>query len=64
MKNKIPTMERILEGGEPSQEEILEFMKINSGESFYSAREKLREIAYGGKPPNGFDSWGTYWKCF
>ena len=57
-------MERILEGGEPSQEEILEFMKINSGESFYSAREKLREIAYGGKPPNGFDSWGTYWKCF
>jgi len=30
--------------------------------SYYGAREKLREIEYGGKAPDGYASWGDYWK--
>lgn len=47
-------------GKEPTDLEIRELMK--EGESYYSAREKLREKAYGGKPPYGYQSWGDYWK--
>jgi hypothetical protein len=34
--------------------------------SDYPAREALRSLAYGGscdsKSPNGYSSWGDYWK--
>jgi len=48
---------------EPSEDEIMEEME-RTGEGYYNAREKLRERAYGGKPPAGFDSWGDYWKAY
>ena len=48
-------------GEEPTQEQIYKHMiKIN--DNYYTAREQLRELAYGGKPPNGFSSWGDFWK--
>lgn len=53
-------MNKIPRGKEPTRAEIDELMK--QGESYYSAREKLREAAYGGKPPEGYRSWGDYWK--
>ena len=35
---------------------------------FYTAREELRRLAYGGyinaTPPNGYQSWGDYWKNY
>lgn len=34
-------------------------MEKHKGECYYSAREKLREKAYGGKPPGGYSSWGN-----
>lgn len=49
---------------EPTTEEIAAFMGANPDHSWYTAREALREKAYGGKPPNGFQSWGDYWKAF
>lgn len=52
----------IVEGKEPSQDEIAKWMKDSSESSYYAAREQLREKAYGGKPPNGCQSWGDYWK--
>jgi hypothetical protein len=48
---------------EPDHEEILQYIK-ESGDvhSYYSAREELRQLIYGGKvggtPPSGFSSWG------
>lgn len=60
---KVSTDARALQGKEPSNNEIADYMKKHSDESFYSAREKLREEAYGGKPPHGFQSWGDYWKA-
>jgi hypothetical protein len=39
-------------------------MKEHRGETYYTAREKLRELAYGGKPPDGYASWGDYWKSY
>lgn len=48
---------------EPTQEEVEKRMK-ETGERFYDAREALREAAYGGKPPDGFASWGDYWKSY
>lgn len=35
-----------------------------TGMSFYNAREQAREEKYGGKPPEGFRSWGDYWKAY
>lgn len=32
-------------------------------ENYYNARELLRERVNGGKPPDGYGSWGDYWKC-
>jgi hypothetical protein len=54
---------------EPTQEQIQQLIKKSKGKhSFYSAREELREMAYGGekgaKPPNGYSSWGDYWKSY
>ena len=49
-------------GKEPSDEEIRANMK-GPGD-FYAARETLRERAYGGKPPGGYQSWGDYWKSY
>ena len=46
----------------PTQEEIERYMKKHK-ENYYNARERLRELVYGGKPPNGFSSWGDYWKA-
>jgi len=48
---------------EPTKEDIQAKMD-ETGISFYEAREKLRELAYGGKPPYGFSSWGDYWKSY
>lgn len=50
-----------MEGKEPTKEEIEAYME-ETGENYYNSREKLRELAYGGKPPNGHKSWGDYWK--
>lgn len=46
---------------EPAAEKIQGIMD-ETGESFYNVRERLREEAYGGKPPHGFLSWGDYFK--
>ena len=48
---------------EPTEEEIRRYMKENN-ENYYNARERLREHAYGGKPPGGYSSWGDYWKSY
>ena len=47
----------------PTEEDVKKRRK-ETGESYYDARERLREIAYGGKPPYGFSSWGDYWKHY
>ena len=49
---------------EPTENDIKKRMKETGNESFYDARERLREAAYGGKPPHGFASWGDYWKSY
>ena len=49
---------------EPTDDEIWEYMRNNKFETYYTAREKLREKAYGGKPPDGYGSWGDYWKSY
>jgi hypothetical protein len=49
---------------EPTEREIRNRMKL-TGESYYTAREELREEAYGGtytKPPG--QSWGDFWKSY
>lgn len=46
--------ERALQGREPDPSEYHD----------YASRELAREKAYGGKPPNGFASWGDYWKSY
>ncbi len=60
---KIATPEQIANGVEPSEQKIREYMRIYQT-NWYSAREKAREDAYGGRPPSGFTDWGTYWKCY
>lgn len=56
-------MNEIPKGTEPTEEDIRQFIKKSDGmESYYTAREKLREKSYGGKPPGGYQSWGDYWK--
>jgi len=50
-----------IDGKEPTLEEIERYMKENKTD-FYNTREALREAAYGGKPPLGYQSWGDYWK--
>jgi hypothetical protein len=46
---------------EPTEKDIQARMEL-TGENYYGARERLREKAYGGKPPEGCSSWGDYWK--
>lgn len=49
---------------EPTEREIRNRMEL-SGESYYTAREELREEAYGKtytKSPG--QSWGDYWKSY
>ena len=50
---------------EPTEEDIQKFLKDNPSESWYTAREKLREAAYSEdhKKPAGM-SWGDYWKSY
>lgn len=48
----------------PTEKQIRDYMKSHKGHSYYTAREKLREEAYGGKPPAGYTSWGMYWKSY
>ena len=48
---------------EPTEEQI-KHLVLNSTHSYYTAREYLRELSYGGKPPNGYRSWGDYWKSY
>jgi hypothetical protein len=53
-----------LGGTEPTESQIRNRME-STGESYYTAREELREQAYGGthqKPPG--QSWGDYWKSY
>jgi len=52
-----------MNGREPTEKEIYDYMK-EFNENYYCAREKLRDDAYGGKPPYGFQSWGDYWKSY
>ena len=56
---KYPTLQQ-----EPLPELIQKYMQDNPGLGFYASRERLREQAYGGKAPNGFQSWGDYWKTY
>ena len=49
---------------EPREDEIFEYIKKHPGESYYTAREILRNKAYGGTPPNGYGSWGDFWKSY
>lgn len=51
------------EAKEPTLKEIFALIEENEM-NFYQAREILREKAYGGKPPEGFQSWGDYWKSY
>ena len=60
IKEVHPTQERIMQGKEPTIDEVVERMPEFNG-SFYNTREKMREEAYGGKPPD-YPSWGDYWK--
>jgi hypothetical protein len=46
---------------EPTDEEVLEYLRKNPTESFYSAREELRKRAYGRFIPDDHRSWGDYW---
>jgi hypothetical protein len=46
---------------EPTTIEIQSCMAENKL-TYYGAREFLREQSYGGKPPEGFQSWGDYHK--
>jgi hypothetical protein len=55
--------ERALQGVEPTEKDIIRRMR-ETQENYYNARERLREEAYGGKPPHGFLSWGDYWKSY
>lgn len=48
---------------EPSHEEIVQY-RLKHNTDFYNAREELRNLAHGGLPPNGFASWGDYWKSY
>ena len=56
-----------IEDKEPTHKDIQSLME-EMGLSYYSAREHLRSIAYGGspnaKPPGGYSSWGDYWKAY
>lgn len=51
----------IIVGKEPDHEQIIQHMQQHK-ENYYNSREQLRELAYGGKPPGGYASWGDYWK--
>lgn len=57
----LKTNEEILRSKSPTEEEIKNRMRLY-GESYYSAREALRNQAYGGTPPHGYTDWGTYFK--
>ena len=63
--DKMKTTEKKLGNiAEPASDEIQKHMEDNRGMSYYNAREQLRERAHGGKPPNGYRSWGDYWKQY
>lgn len=50
---------------EPTDEMIKQFLDKHPGESYYTAREKLRDLAYSNdhdKPDH--ISWGDYWKAY
>lgn len=50
---------------EPTEEKIRLYMADHSGESYYTAREILREMVYreDHDKPDGI-SWGDYWKSY
>jgi hypothetical protein len=50
---------------EPTDDQINDYIISHPGESYYTAREKLRDKAYSedhSKPVNM--DWGTYWKTY
>ena len=51
-----------MQSNEPTVDEIEEQMH-KTGASFYTARETLRQLAYG-PVPTGYTSWGDYWKSY
>lgn len=56
----------VVEGNEPTSEEIQVFLDANPHHSFYTAREELRDLSYGGSSKSLTESqdWGTYWKSY
>lgn len=46
---------------EPTEENISEYCR-KTNQDYYTGREQLREIAYGGKPPAPYKSLGDYFK--
>lgn len=48
----------------PSDSDVFDHMKEHPSKSFYSAREDLRNEAFGGLPPIGYESWGDFWKSY
>jgi len=62
MNAKIERDKKIMSIPGPTEEGVQKEM-AESGLDYYNAREKLREAAYGGKPPDGFSSWGDYFKA-
>lgn len=50
---------------EPTDEQINDYLVGNPHESWFTAREKLRDKAYSEdyKKPEGM-TWGEYWKSF
>lgn len=63
VKAEKPTIEALNQ--EPTGEQIAALIAISDGkETWYTAHEKLREQAYGRKPPDGYQSWGDYWKSY
>ena len=54
----------VVDGKEPTMDEIRKYMEENPNLGYYTAREEWRNKAYGGYPPEGFRSWGDYWKSY
>ena len=54
----------IIKGKEPTLRHIKTYMNDHPDIDYYEAREVLRELAYGGKPPSPYTSWDDYWRSF
>ena len=54
--------------GYENESKLTGILSASDGNNDYFEREQLRNLKYGGsidsKPPNGFSSWGDYWKGY